>query len=52
MQSDRLESNQSQLAARLTWQQACDLSFRGDVREWERLLGAAPRRGYGAAGRP
>ena len=28
-------------AARLTWQTACDLGFRGTLGEWERLLGAA-----------
>ena len=32
------------LSARLSWQLACDLGFRGDLEEWERLLGAAPRR--------
>jgi hypothetical protein len=28
------------LSARLSWQQACELGFRGDLAEWERLLGA------------
>ncbi len=32
------------LSARLSWQQACDLGFRGDLEKWERLLGAAPAR--------
>jgi hypothetical protein len=32
------------LSARLSWQQACDLGFRGNLGEWERLLGAAPCR--------
>lgn len=32
------------LAAQLSWQQACNLGFRGNLKEWERLLGAAPRR--------
>jgi len=31
-------------AARLSWQQACDLGFRGDLSEWERLMDAAPKR--------
>jgi hypothetical protein len=31
-------------AARVTWQTACDLGFRGSLEEWERLMGAAPRR--------
>jgi hypothetical protein len=26
--------------ARLSWQEACDLGFRGDLGEWERLMGA------------
>jgi hypothetical protein len=30
------------LSARLSWQQACDLGFRGNLEEWERLLGADP----------
>lgn len=28
-------------AARLSWQTACDLGFRGNLEEWERLMGAA-----------
>jgi septal ring factor EnvC (AmiA/AmiB activator) len=32
------------LAARLSWQRACDLGFRSDLGEWERLMGAAPKR--------
>ncbi len=32
------------VAARLSWQTACELGFRGTVSEWERLLGAAPPR--------
>ncbi len=31
-------------AARSSWQQACDLGFRGSLGEWERLMGAAPKR--------
>lgn len=31
-------------AARLSWQMACDLGFRGTLGEWERLMEAAPKR--------
>jgi hypothetical protein len=31
-------------AARLTWQTACDLGFRGNLGEGERLMDAAPKR--------
>lgn len=31
-------------AARLSWQTACDLGFRGSLGEWERLMGAASKR--------
>jgi hypothetical protein len=30
--------------ARLTWQTACELGFRGSLGEWEKLIGASPRR--------
>lgn len=30
--------------ARMSWQTACDLGFRGSLGEWERLMGAAARR--------
>jgi hypothetical protein len=32
------------MAARLSWQAACDLGFRGSLEEWERLMGAAVKR--------
>jgi len=44
--SDTKSGKRHHLSARLSWQQACDLGFRGDLREWEQLLGAqatAPR---------
>ena len=44
--SDTKSRKRHHLSARLSWQQACDLGFRGDLREWEQLLGAqatAPR---------
>ncbi len=31
-------------AAQLSWQQACELGFRGSLGEWERLMSAAPKR--------
>jgi len=31
-------------AAHLSWQQACDLGFRGTLGEWERLMDATPKR--------
>ena len=30
-------------AARMSWQAACDLGFRGTLREWERLMEAHPK---------
>ncbi|HEY5075427.1 MAG TPA: hypothetical protein VII34_12100 [Pyrinomonadaceae bacterium] len=30
--------------ARFTWQTACDLGFRGNLGEWERLIGATHKR--------
>jgi hypothetical protein len=41
---DTKSGKRSDTAARLSWQQACDLGFRGDLDEWRRLLGAASRR--------
>jgi len=43
-QSDTKSGKRHHLSARLSWQQACELGFRGTLEEWERLLGAAPRR--------
>jgi hypothetical protein len=42
--SDTKSGKRHHLSARLSWQQARDLGFCGDLEEWERLLGAAPRR--------
>ncbi len=41
--SDTKSGNRHQVSARLSWQHACNLGFRGDLQEWERLLGAARR---------
>jgi hypothetical protein len=40
----RKAAREVETAALLSWQSACDLGFRGTLGEWERLLGAAPRR--------
>jgi hypothetical protein len=37
-QSDTKSGKRHHLSARLRWQQACDLGFRGDLGEWERLM--------------
>ena len=29
------------MSAQLSWQTACELGFRGNLDEWERLMGAA-----------
>ena len=42
--SDTKSGHRHETAARLSWQKATDLGFRGDLHEWKRLLGAAPRR--------
>jgi len=42
--SDTKSGKRHEVSARLSWQQACGLGFRGDLGEWERLLRAAPRR--------
>ena len=41
--SDIKSGKRHHLSARLSWQQACELGFRGTIEEWERLLGAAHR---------
>jgi len=45
--SDTKSGKRPHLSARLSWQQACDLGFRGDLGEWERcqsITAAAPWR--------
>ena len=41
---DTKSGKRSETAARLSWQTACDLGFRGSLGEWERLMGAASKR--------
>ena len=42
--SDLKSGKRREVAARLSWQEACDLGFRGGLGEWERLMGAVPKR--------
>jgi hypothetical protein len=39
--SDTKSGKRHEAAARISWQRACELGFRGDLYEWQRLLGAA-----------
>jgi hypothetical protein len=41
---DTKSGKRSETAARMSWQTACSLGFRGTLGEWERLLGAVSRR--------
>jgi hypothetical protein len=41
---DTKSGKRTNTAARLSWQTACNLGFRGSLGEWERLLGAMPKR--------
>ena len=41
---DTKGGKRSEIAARLSWEKACNLGFRGSLGEWQRLLGAAPKR--------
>lgn len=42
--SDTKSGKRRGIAARLTYNAACELGFRGTLDEWERLMGAAPKR--------
>jgi hypothetical protein len=41
---DTKSGKRSEMAACLSWQTACNLGFRGSLEEWERLMGAEPKR--------
>ncbi|MEY2510605.1 MAG: hypothetical protein QOE26_1368 [Verrucomicrobiota bacterium] len=41
---DTKSGSRREIAAHLSWQNACELGFRGTLGEWERLLGAAVKR--------
>ena len=38
---DTKGGKRSEIAARLSWQTACELGYRGSLAEWERLMGAS-----------
>jgi hypothetical protein len=41
---DTKSGKRRDMAARTSWQQACELGFHGTLDEWQRLMGAAPKR--------
>jgi hypothetical protein len=41
---DTKSGSRREVAARLSWQTACELGFRGSLPEWERLMGAVTKR--------
>lgn len=46
---DTKSGKRSSTAARLSWQRACELGFRGNLVEWERLMGATAQASISAA---
>ena len=42
--NDTKSGKRREMTARLSFQTACDLGFRGSLDEWERLMGAVARR--------
>src|SRR6476646_1497659 len=42
--SDTKSGKRRAMSAHLSWQTACELGFRGNLAEWERLMGAAAQR--------
>ena len=42
--SDTKSGKRRAMSAQLSWQIACELGFRGNLDEWERLMGAATKR--------
>lgn len=42
--NDTKSGKRRETAARLSWEKACELGFRGSLGDWERLLGAVPKR--------
>jgi septal ring factor EnvC (AmiA/AmiB activator) len=42
--SDTKSGKRRLMSAQLSWQTACELGFRGNLDEWERLMGAATKR--------
>jgi len=42
--SDTKSGKRRTTSAQLSWHTACELGFRGNLDEWERLMGAAAKR--------
>jgi hypothetical protein len=42
--NDTKSGKRREMTARLSFDVACELGFRGSLDEWERLMGAVPRR--------
>ena len=42
--SDTKSGKRRAMSAQLSWQTVCELGFRGNLNEWERLTGAAAKR--------
>ena len=42
--NDTKSGKRREMTARLSYSKACELGFRGSFDEWERLMGAVPRR--------
>ena len=42
--SDTKSGKRRAMSVHLSWQTACELGFRGNLFEWERLMGAAAKR--------
>ncbi len=42
--ADTKSGKRRDVSARLSWQEACRLGFRGSLGEWERLMGAVAKR--------
>ena len=42
--SDTKSGKRRGMSAQLSWQTACELGFRGNLAEWERLMGPAAKR--------
>jgi len=41
---DTKSGKRREMTARLSYSKACELGFRGSLDQWERLMGAVPRR--------
>lgn len=44
MMADTKSGKRRNIAARLSWERATELGFRGSLGEWTNLLGASPKR--------